>query len=143
MMTKKVQTTFVELCTREIQTECSDFFAESNFLSDDAKVQYYTGLSNCELLLSTFEFVMKSFVGGDNRSYYWQSFIVVLTKLQLNLGFQDLAFRLSVSKTTISRRFHEALDIMATRLEWLIKWPERAELCKTMPNCFRDVMVSK
>ena len=137
---KKVQTTFVEFCTREIQTECSDFFTESKFLSDDAKVQYYTGLPNCELRLSTFEFVIKSFVGGDNRSYYWRSFIVVLTKLQ---GFQDFAFQLSVSKTTISRQFHEALDIMATRLEWLIKWPERAELCKTMPNCFQDVMVSK
>ena len=109
-------------------------------MSDDAKVQYYTGLPNCELRLSTFEFVMKSFVGGDNRSYYWRSFVVVLT---LNLGFQDLAFQLNVSKTTISRRFHEALDIMATRLEWLIKWSERAELCKTMSNCFRDVMVSK
>ena len=83
---------FVELCTREIQTECSDFFAENNFLSDDAKVQYYTGLPNCELLLSTFEFVMKSFVGGDKRSYYWWSFIIVFTKLRLNLGFQDLAF---------------------------------------------------
>ena len=139
---KKVQTTF-ELCAREIQTECSDLFTESKFLSDDAKVQYYTGLPNCELRLSTFEFVMKSFVGGDNRSYYWRSFIVVLTKLQLNLGFQDLAFQLSVSKTTISCRFYEALDIMATRLEWLIKWPERAEPCKTMPNCFWDVMVSK
>ena len=134
---KNVQTNIVELCTREVQTDCSEFFAESNFLSDDAKVHYYTGLPNSELLLSTFEFVMKSFVDGDNRSFYWRSFIIVLIKLRLNLGFQDLAFRLGVSKATISRRFHEALDIMATRLEWLIKWPDREELWKTMPNCFR------
>ena len=109
-----MQTKVVEFCTREVQTECNEFFAESNFLTNDAKVHYYTGLPNSELLLSTFEFIMKPFVGGENRSYYWRSFIVVLTKLQLNLGFQDLAFRLSVSIATISRRFHEALDIMAT-----------------------------
>ena len=56
---------------------------------------------------------MKSFVDADKRSYYWRSFIIVLIKLRLNLGFQDMAFRLGVSKATISRRFHEALDIMA------------------------------
>lgn len=80
---------------------------------------------------------MKFFVDGDKRSYYWRSFIIVLIKLRLNLGFQDMAFRLGVSKATISRWFHEALDIMAIRLEWLIKWPDREELWKTMPSCFR------
>ena len=134
---KTVQTKVVEFCTREVQTECNEFFAESNFLTNDAKVHYYTGLPNSELLLSTFEFIMKPFVGGENRSCYWRSFIIVLTKLRLNLGFQDLAFRLGVSIATISRRFHEALDVMATRLEWLFKWPDREELWKTMPNCFQ------
>ena len=28
---KKVQTVVVELCTREVQTECNEFFTESNF----------------------------------------------------------------------------------------------------------------
>ena len=32
---------------------------------------------------------------------------------------------------------------MYTRLEWLIKWPERAELQKTMPNCFRATYGTK
>ena len=135
---KNVQTnTIIELCTRKVQTDCSDFFGENNFLSDDAKVHCYTGLPNSELLLSTFEFIMKSFLDEDKRSCYWQSFIIVLTKLRLNLGFQDLAFRLGVSKATISHQLHDALDIMATQLEWLIKWLDREELWKTMPNCFQ------
>jgi len=39
-----------------VQTDDCHFFHEKNFLSDDAKVHYYTGLPTCALLLSTFEF---------------------------------------------------------------------------------------
>ena len=48
-------------------------------------------------------------------------------KLRLNLGYQDLAYRLGVSISTLSQRFQEMLDIMAIRLDFL----------KTMPLCFR------
>ena len=49
-----------------------------------------------------------------------------------------MAFRLNVAVATVSRLFHETLDIMLTRLvEWLIKWCGREELWKTTPNCFR------
>ena len=96
-------------------------------------MQYYTRLSSY-LLLKTFELVMSPFVHGDKRSYYWKSFLIVLLKLKLNLGFQDIAYRMEISKSTVSRCFHETLDVMATRLEWLIKWPDREELWKTMVN---------
>ena len=86
---------------------------------------------------------MSPFVHGDKRSYYWKSFLIVLLKLKLNLGFQDIAYRIEISKSTVSRRFHETLDVMATRLEWLIKWPDREELWKTMPSCFRTTYGTK
>ena len=66
-------------------------------MSDDAKVHYYTGFGNCDLLRSTFEFVMKKFADGKKRSYCWRSFIIVLLKLRFILGLQDIAFRLNVS----------------------------------------------
>ena len=122
--------------SRGTQVE-SDFFDEKIFLLDNKKVLYYTGLPNAELLLSTFEFVMKLTAFGERRSFYWRSFLLVLIKLRLNLGFQDLAFRMGISISTVSRRFHEALDVMAVRLKFLIHWPEREELRKTMPMCFR------
>ena len=89
------------------------------------------------MLVHTFEFVMKSFANGEKRCYYWRSFSIVLVKLRLNLGFQDIAYRLNVSMSTVSRQFHETLDLMTAQLEWLIKWPDRKELWKTMPNSFR------
>ena len=57
-------------------------------------------------------------------------------KLRLNLGHQDLAYQLCVPISTISRHFQEMLNIMATRLDFLIFWPDWEELQKTMPLCF-------
>ena len=118
---KIVQTHCPQFHSIGVQTDESNFFDEINFLSDDAKVHYYTGFANCDLLRSIFEFVMKKFANGEKRSYYWSSFIIVLLKLRLNLGLRDIAFWLNVSLATVSHLFHETLDIMLTRLEWLIK----------------------
>ena len=105
-------------------------FLMKAFLLDNKKVLYYTGLPNADLLLSTFEFVMKLTASGERCSFYWRSILIVLIKLRLNLGFQDLAFRMGISISTVSQRFHEALDVMAVRLRSLIHWPEREELRK-------------
>ena len=49
-----VQTKITELCTKQVQTDREySSFAESNFLSDDGKVRYYTGLPNSKILLWT------------------------------------------------------------------------------------------
>ena len=132
-----VQTTPPQTCDVGVQTDDWNFFNEKVFLSDDSKVHYYTGLTKCALLLSTFEFVMKPFCNGEKRAFYWRSFLIVLLKLRLNLGLQDLAYRLNVSLATVSRSFHATLEVMMVHLQWLIKWPEKEQLWKTMPNCFR------
>ena len=122
-----------------VQTEDNSFFSETEFLSDKVKVHYYTGLPNAEVLRCTFKFVVAFYAKGEKRSYYWISFLIVLIKLRLNLGFQDLAFRMDVSLATVTRRFYEMLDMMNIRLKFLIHWPEREQLWKTMPMCFRAV----
>ena len=134
---KSVQTTPPKTSDIGVQTDDWEFFDEKVFLSDDNKVHYYTGLTKCAMLLSTFEFVMKPFCKGEKRAFYWRSFIIVLLKSRLNLGLQDIAYRLNISLPTVSRLFHATLDVMMVRLEWLIKWPEREQLWKTMPECFR------
>ena len=132
-----------KLCNKAVQTDDDNYFCENNIMSDDAMVQYYTGLATGLLLLKTFELVMGSFALGEKRSYYWRSFMIVLIKLRLNLGLQDIAYRLGICISTVCRRFHEMLDIMSCRLEWLIKWPEREELWKTTPSCFQATYGTK
>ena len=73
---KVIQTHRPQFCNISVQTDESNFFDERNFLVDNAKVHYYTGFSNCDLLQSTFEFVMKKLADGERRSYCWRSFII-------------------------------------------------------------------
>lgn len=61
---------------------------------------------------------------------------MTLMKLCLNLGHQDLAYRFNINKSTVSRRFDEMLNIMYTRLKFLVFWPDQEELWKTMALCF-------
>ena len=67
----------------------------------------------------------------------FQEFVLVLMKLRLKMRFQELAFRFGVNVTTISRIFSCWIMVMDVRLALLIFWPERDQLWKTMPVCFR------
>ena len=130
----------IKVSDKETETEHQgdlpiEFYDEGYFTNDDQKICYYTGLPNKEILLGVFELVIP--LPGLKREYYWKSYLVTLMKLRLNLGYQDLAYRLGVSISTLSRRFNEMLDIMAIRLDFLIFWPDRENLQKTMPLCFR------
>ena len=75
-LSRPIVLNFVILVYRLIKV----IFDERNFLVDDAKVHYYTGFTNCDLLISTFEFVMKKLSDGEKRSYCWCSFIIVLVE---------------------------------------------------------------
>ena len=54
----------------------------------------------------------------------------------LNLNTYDLACRFGVSEATVSRVFSRWIEAMDTRLSFLIKWPDRESLQRTMPFCF-------
>ena len=99
--------------------------------------KYYTGLPNGELLREVFKPVVP--FPGTKREYYWKSFITTMMKLRLNLGLQDLEYRLRVPLSTMTRKYHEMLQMLYIRLKFLIMWPERDNLRKTMPLCFHAV----
>jgi len=58
-------------------------------------------------------------------------------KLRLNLFDEDIGYRFGVHPSTVSRNFHRILDVAATKMSFLIKWPERDILRLTMPISFR------
>ena len=68
---------------------------------------------------------------------------MVLMKLRLNVPFQDLAYRFMVSVPTVSRIFWSWINAMDNRLSALIHWPERENLWKTMPMCFKYAFGNK
>ena len=107
-------------------------------LKDDNKLtSFYTGLPSFAVLLSIFNFVVKSIPSNDSKLTNFQCFLMTLMKLQLNLSNYDLGFRFCVHDTTVSRIIIKWVQFLDVRLSPLIYWPEREKLQKTMPWCFR------
>ena len=107
---------------------------------DKEMVLFLTGMPNYLLLMSLFSFLSES-VSNTHRNCLtaFQEFLLAMMRLRLNLPFQDLAYRFNISKSTASRIFDKWIDLMATALKFLIKWPDREELQRTMPTDFVQV----
>ena len=56
--------------------------------------------------------------------------------LRLGLLELDLVYRFGIAQSTISRIICKWITVMASSLSFLIHWPEREQLRKTMPSCF-------
>ena len=63
--------------------------------------------------------------------------LMFLMKLRLNLFHEDLAQRFGIHLSTVSRNFHQVLDVAFEAMSFLIQWPERDVLRLTMPLSFR------
>ena len=77
---------------------------------------------------------------GPTRSLTLETeFLLVLMRLRLALLGRDLAFRFKVTPATVSSIFVTWITLMAKELGVLIIWPSRAQVRKTLPNCFRKL----
>ena len=76
---------------------------------------------------------------------FFQQFLMVLIKLRLNLGCQNLGYQFGIDYSTVSRYFCKWLDVLYNRLLVFVGWPERDQLLKTMPlesgKNFRKCMI--
>ena len=110
--------------------------SEATLKDDHKKVKYFTGLPSFSVLRSIYNLTVKGLPEPADCSLFDQ-YLVTLLKLRLNTGDVDLAFRFGISQTTVSRYIHKWVDILYNRLQFLIHWPERPDLMKTMPSDFR------
>lgn len=135
--------TDVYMSRKQTNVAVEHAFDYNTFANDDSKVLYYTGVPNFKLLTVIFDFVRAHVKVGKLLSQF-QELLIVLTKLRLNLGLQDLAYRNNVSIATISRILQKWLVAMDMRLSSAcIIWPEREDLRKTMPLCFKKSFGNK
>ena len=112
-------------------------FDESDFRNNDKKVNFYTGLPSFEMLNIVFRQIEHFVARKSQLLTPFQEFVLTLMKLKLNMPLEDLAYRFNVSVSTISRVFPAWMVAMDTRLSPLIKWPDREDLWRTMPQCFQ------
>ena len=77
-------------------------------LSTDKKLRtFYTGLTCMKVLLAVFNLVSSALpmTNGRSKLTHFECFTLTLMKLRLNLSNYDLAFRFSVSESTVGRVF--------------------------------------
>ena len=99
-------------------------FMEENFKDDNKKVKYYTGLPSYSVLKALFDYMsedlqLPSTITSAKKSVFEQ-LIMVLMKLRLNLGDQDLAYWFQVTQSTVSRYLNRWIDVLYTCLSCLI-----------------------
>ncbi|XP_066303870.1 uncharacterized protein [Branchiostoma lanceolatum] len=104
----------------------------------DDKVRFYSGLPNFLILMNVFQLVVSHVkCTSQNVISPFQQFILVLMRLRLSLSLQDISYRFGISLSTSCRIFDKWITAMNNRLSFLILWPQRTELRKTMPLVFK------
>ena len=117
---------------------------------------FCTGTPSCRLFLHRQVQLFQTFLfwGVQIFWYFWtrgnknrgirffrdspfEQFVMVLMKLCLNLGDQDLAYRFGIHQSTVSCYFNKWLDVLHQKLSIFVCWPERDQLMKTMLMKFR------
>ena len=106
--------------------------------SNEKTLRFYTGLSSFTVLMSLFRLVSVSIPEGRaTKLSHFDCFILTLMKLRLNASNYDLGFRFGVSESTVCRIFMKWIEAMDIRLSFLIMWPDRESIRRTMPFCFK------
>ena len=118
---------------KKLKKEVDDsLMDEANFKDNDEKVLYYTGLSSWELLEKLFNYI-KCSLKQQSALTPFQQLLLTLIRLRLNLSGKDLAYRFKIHESTVCRLFEFVVNLLFVKLKYLIKWPSRDVLLKTMP----------
>ena len=106
------------------------------------KASFYTGLPGVKVLDVIFNLIDEHMIEHSILTKY-QHMLLCLIKLRMNYLFRDIAYQLNVSSATVQRYVHSTLDVMYVKLSFVIRWPERAQLRKYIPMCFRAAYQNK
>jgi len=102
----------------------------------DTKARFYTGLPSWAL----FQYAYSCHIPRKRASrtrLTQQDELLVLMRLHLNLLTEDLAYRFGTAKSTVTNVFNTWIDVTATRLKFLIKWPTQEMAQANMPQIFK------
>ena len=119
-------------------------FAESKFLSynkikiNHKKVKYYTGIT-AEKFDAIFNYLQPSLPETFRcKMSFEDQFLMTLVKLRLDLQFENLADQFNCATSSAHGIFQRWIDLLYTKLQFLIKWPDHDAGLKTLPHVFRQ-----
>ena len=108
-----------------------------DFKASEKLLRLYTGLNSITVLMAVFHLVSSANACNPlSKLDNFACFTMVFMKLRLNANNSDFAFRFGVSESTVSRVFSKWIKVMDVRLSFLITWPKKELIQKTMPFSF-------
>ena len=63
---------------------------------------------------------------------------MVLVRLRLNLPFTYMSYQTGLSVGGLNKTFKKIIDLMYEKLGFLVRWPDRLHLFKTLPPIFKE-----
>ena len=142
-MESELQSLRTEIDDLKEQVETANSkYDQADFEGKNEKVLHYTGLQTFQILLTLFTY-LEPFMPQKKSMTKFQMLILTIMRHRLNVSESFLSYEFGVSISTISRIFHEMIDVMNVRMTPLIMWPSRDALRKTMPMQFRKYFGTK
>lgn len=92
-----------------------------NFLTDDDKCNFYTGVAKVSRLTKLYNLVKRSLDEPFCNMSKDEMFVMTLSKLRLNHSFTSFAYDYEVSVPTISKYFHRTLYILYECCKWALR----------------------
>ena len=114
----------------------SPAYPSPNGLWTTRMCKFYTGVPSPAVLQLIIQ-LCSPYINNRRKIQKEDQIILTLMKLRLDLKMYDLACRFDISESTVSVIFREVLDVLATRLEFLISWPAKETVRKNIPRTMK------
>ena len=111
-------------------------FSQETFKDNDDMVQDLTGLPSFAKLMVVFTFVSAFLKVGPGLNPF-QSFLMTLMRMRLNLPLHFFSYIFHASKPTAGRIFNSKLNVFHDRLSRFILWPSKDQIQISLPMCFK------
>ncbi|XP_057709254.1 uncharacterized protein LOC130927444 [Corythoichthys intestinalis] len=122
---------------RRLKKELGKRTMGEEFLNDDTKVKYYTGLPDMEVVMGVLACILPRLSKTSTRTLSpFQMIFLTFMRLRLNLPLQHIAHLFNVNRKTASKVFRDMIDVLHATISPLIIWPSREALHATMPHQF-------
>ena len=104
---------------------------------DDEKCKFYTGISWL-VFVKTFVFLSQFLPPAKLGSLTLRDqFFATLVKLRQNPNFDYLADQIGVGRTTVVDIFWKWVQLIESKLSFMIQWPDRETIRRTIPPAFK------
>ena len=113
------------------------FLSSDSLASTEGKFKRYIGISK-----EVFDAIFISIIHPSLPTYsrckllVKYQFLMTLMKLRLSIPFENLADQFNCARSSIAGIFKRWINLLYTKLSFLIKWPDHEASLRTLPPTF-------